>query len=360
VRVVVAMSGGVDSSVAAAMLKEEGHEVIGVTMQLWSRPDEKKGSNGSGDSGSHDAIEDAGKVAYKLGIPHHVMDFRDIFNRTIIADFCREYSEGRTPNPCVRCNQYIKFGILWERARELGADFLATGHHARIETGNSGKYLLKKGKDRQKDQSYFLCQLKQEQLSRVLFPIGNLTKDIVRQIARELGLPITDRPESQEICFIPDDNHAAFLKNQAPLPAESGPIIERQGKVLGQHQGIMFYTIGQRKGLGLTAARPLYVTAIESKRNAIVVGSKEQTYADELVTDNLNWIAGVRPEQPINVKARVRYRHPEAEAIVSPMDETSVYVKFAEPQMAITPGQAVVFYDGDTVIGGGTIIRQGR
>jgi tRNA-specific 2-thiouridylase len=360
VRVAVAISGGVDSSVAAALLKEEGHDVIGVTMQLWSRPDEKRGRNGSGDSGSHDAIEDARKVAYKLGIPHHVIDLRDIFKHTIIADFCREYSEGRTPNPCVRCNQYIKFGILWERARELGADFLATGHHARIEIDNSGKFLLKKGKDRQKDQSYFLCQLRQEQLGRSLFPIGNLTKDIVRQIAREMGLPVADRPESQEICFIPDDNHTAFLKNQAPIPVEPGPIIDREGKVLGQHRGIMFYTIGQRKGLGIAAAKPLYVTAIEPERNTIVVGNKEQTYADELVADNLNWIAAVRPEQPINVKARVRYRHPEAEAIASPMNETSVYVKFAEPQMAITPGQAVVFYDGDTVIGGGTIIRQGR
>lgn len=359
-RVAVAMSGGVDSSVAAALLKEEGHEVTGVTMQLWSRSDEKRGNNGSGSSGSHDAIEDARKVAYKLGIPHHVIDLRDVFARTIIADFCREYSEGRTPNPCVQCNKYIKFGILWERDRELGADFLATGHHARIERDNKRKYLLKKGIDRQKDQSYFLCQLKQEQLSRSLFPIGNLTKDIVRQIAREMGLPVADRPESQEICFIPDDNHATFLKNYAPIPVEQGPILNREGKVLGQHRGIMFYTIGQRKRLGLTAARPLYVTAIERERNAIVVGTKEQTYADELVADNLNWIAGMRPEQPINVKARVRYRHPEAEAIVSPMDETSVYVKFAEPQMAITPGQAVVFYDGDTVIGGGTIIRQGR
>ena len=359
-RVAVAMSGGVDSSVAAALLKEEGHEVIGVTMQLWSRPDEKRGCNGSGDSGSHDAIEDARKVAYKLGIPHHVIDLRDVFARTIIADFYREYSEGRTPNPCVQCNKYIKFDILWGRARELGADFLATGHHARIETDNSGKYLLKKGKDRQKDQSYFLCQLKQEQLGRTLFPIGNLTKDIVRQIAREMGLPVAARPESQEICFIPDDNHAAFLQNYAPIPIESGPIIDREGKVLGEHRGIMFYTIGQRKGLGLTAARPLYVTAIEPERNAIVVGSKEQTYADELVADNLNWIAGVRPEQPINVKARVRYRHPEAEAIITPQDNNTVYVKFAEPQMAITTGQAVAFYDGDNVIGGGTIIRQGR
>ena len=352
-KIAVAMSGGVDSSVAAALLQEEGHEVIGVTMQLRPLSDE---NNGNG----LDAIEDARKVAGKLDIPHHVIDLRDIFARTIIADFCREYSLGNTPNPCVLCNKYIKFGMLWEKVRELGAEFLATGHYARIETDNSGKYLLKKGKDQRKDQSYFLCQLTQEQLSRTLFPLGNLTKVKVRQIASELKLPVAERPESQEMCFIPDNDYAKFLKEYALETVAPGPIVDRQGNVLGQHEGIAFYTIGQRKGLGISAAKPLYVTAIEPERNAVVVGTKEQTYSSELVADNLNWIAASMPEQSIKVKARVRYRHPEAEAIVSPLDETSVYVKFAEPQMAITPGQAVVFYDGDTVIGGGTIIRQGR
>jgi tRNA-specific 2-thiouridylase len=355
------MSGGVDSSVAAALLKEAGHEVIGITMQLWPRSSEKNNGNGSGSCCGLDAIEDAREVARKLGIPHYVTDFRDIFARTVIADFCREYSLGRTPNPCILCNRHIKFGVLWEKARELGADFLATGHYAGVERDNNNdKYLLKKGLDRKKDQSYFLCQLEQEQLGRTIFPVGNLTKDKVRQIARELGLPVADRPESQEICFVSDDNYAKFLKNHSPVSAESGPILDREGNVLGEHRGIMFYTIGQRKGLGIAAPKPLYVTSIESEKNTIIVGTKEQTYSSELVADNLNWIAAAGPEQPINVKARVRYRHPEAEAIVSPMDETSVYVKFAEPQMAITPGQTVVFYDGDTVIGGGTIIRQGR
>ncbi len=232
------MSGGVDSSVAAALLKEAGHEVIGVTMQLWPRSDEKNDGNGSGGCCGLDAIEDARKVARKLGIPHYVMDFRDIFSRTVIADFCQEYSLGRTPNPCILCNRHIKFGVLWEKARELGADFLATGHYARVERDNdSGKYLLKKGIDRKKDQSYFLCQLKQEQLGRTLFPIGDLTKDRVRQIARELGLPVANRPESQEICFIPDNDYAKFLKNHAPVSIDSGPILDREGNVLGQHQG---------------------------------------------------------------------------------------------------------------------------
>ena len=355
------MSGGVDSSVAAALLKEAGHQVIGITMQLWPGSDEKSDGNGSGSYCGLDAIEDARKVARMLGIPHYVTDFRDIFARTVIADFCREYSLGRTPNPCIRCNRHIKFGVLWEKARELGADFLATGHYARVERDNdSGNYLLKKGVDQKKDQSYFLCQLKQEQLSRTLFPLGDMTKDKVRQIARELGLTVAAKRESQEICFIPDDDYAGFLKDRAPVSVESGPILDREGNVLGQHRGISFYTVGQRKGLGIAAARPLYVTSIKPEGNTIIVGTKEQTYSNELLADNINWIATARPEQPINVKAKVRYRHPEAEAIISPTDETSIYVKFAEPQMAITPGQAVVFYDGDTVIGGGTIIRQGR
>jgi len=359
-KVVVAMSGGVDSSVAAALLKQEGYDVIGATMQL--RPsDENNNGNGRQSSPGLDAVADARKVAEKLGIPHHVIDLRDVFARAIIADFCREYSLGRTPNPCVRCNQLIKFGILWEKARELGADFLATGHYARIEKdGTTGKNLLKKGKDPLKDQSYFLCRLTPEQLGFTLFPLGNLTKTGVRQIARELGLPVAARPESQEICFIPGDDYAAFLQNYAPAAASPGPILDSKGNVLGQHRGIMFYTIGQRKGLGIAAPQPLYVTAIEPERNAVIVGAKEQTYTDELVADNFNWLSGSAPVYPITVKARVRYRHPEAEAIVSLLDKTSIHVKFSAPQMAVTPGQTVVFYDGDTVIGGGTIIKQGR
>ena len=349
-KVVIAMSGGVDSSVAAALLKEEGHEVIGATMQVIS-----SGNRATG-AGTH-----AGQVAHKLGIPHHIMDFRDIFSRRVIDDFCREYSRGRTPNPCVLCNKDIKFGILRERAGELGADFIATGHHTRVERDeNSGNYLLKKGADKQKDQSYFLCRLDQEQLSNVMFPVGNLTKKKVRQIARELGLSVADKPESQEICFIPDDDYAGFLENHVPGTARPGPILDREGNTLGEHRGIIYYTVGQRKGLNIAAAEPMYVIAIDAERNAVIAGTKEQTYSTELVAGNLNWIAMPAPESPIKVKARVRYRHAEAEATVSPLDDNSVYVKFAEPQMAITPGQTVVFYEGDTVIGGGTITRQGR
>ncbi|MHB8105093.1 MAG: tRNA 2-thiouridine(34) synthase MnmA [Dehalococcoidales bacterium] len=347
-KIAAAMSGGVDSSVAAALLKQAGHEVIGVTMRL------------TNSRNSEAAVEDARKVAAKLGIPHHAIDLRDVFNRVIIDEFCREYLLGNTPNPCILCNRYIKFGILREKVKELGADFLATGHYARIEKNKNGKLLLKKGKDKRKDQSYFLCQLTAEQLEHTLFPVGNLTKVKVRQIAEEMALPTAARPESQEICFIPNDDYAGFLKDRAPEQIKPGPIFDREGNLLGQHQGIIFYTIGQRKGLGIAAGNLLYVTDIDPASNAVIVGGKEQTYSSELVADNLNWLAIAAPEKPFKAKARVRYRHMEAAVIVSPLDKTHVHVKFIEPQMAITPGQSVVFYDGDTVIGGGRIIRQGR
>jgi tRNA-specific 2-thiouridylase len=356
VKVVVAMSGGVDSSVAAALLKEEGHDVVGATMRLWPPAKDKSGSSRSDTCCGLDAVEDARKVAYSLGIPHYIMNFRDIFSQKIIADFCQEYQLGRTPNPCIRCNRYVKFGALMDRAREMGADFMATGHYARIEPDETaGTYLLKKGADPRKDQSYFLCKLTQEQLKHTMFPIGNLTKDRVRESASELDIPVAPRPESREICFIPDDDYPRFLKDYIPRTAEPGPILDARGNVLGRHQGIMFYTIGQRRGLGIAAEEPLYVTAIKPERNAVVVGTREQTYGSELIATDLNWIAIASPEHPIKVRARVRYRHPEAEATVTPLDEASVYVKFTEPQMAITAGQAIVFYDGDTVIGGGTI-----
>jgi tRNA-specific 2-thiouridylase len=347
-KIVVAMSGGVDSSVAAALLKQAGNEVIGITMMLTNTPQSRK------------TIGNARKVAKILGIPHHVIDLQDIFKRAIIIDFCREYGSGRTPNPCIQCNRQIKFGILWEKAKELGADFLATGHYARIEKTNGDKYLLKKGKDKGKDQSYFLCRLTQEQLKRTLFPIGNLTKVKVRKIAEEIGLPITTRPESQEICFVTDDDHKRFLKDNYRGKIKTGPITDNQGNKLGEHKGIMFYTVGQRKGLGISAPKPLYVTAINAQKNTIIVGPKEQVYSRELVADNLNWIAGAVPKKSIKAKTRVRYRHPEADSIVNIIDASNAHVKFNKPQISVTPGQAVVLYDGDTVIGGGRIIQQGK
>ncbi|MGD1118974.1 MAG: tRNA 2-thiouridine(34) synthase MnmA [Dehalococcoidales bacterium] len=346
------MSGGVDSSVAAALLKQAGHEVSGATMQLYTSHDTKN---------KPDAVTDARKVAEKLGIQHHIIDLRDVFAREIIAYFCDVYRAGRTPNPCVRCNRLIKFGVMMEKARELGAEFLATGHYARLEKDKaSGKYLLKKGKDPLKDQSYFLCRLMQEQLAHTLFPLGDMSKTEVRKMAREMGLPTAEKPESQEICFVPGDDHASFLASHAPAAPQTGPIYDSGGKRLGQHQGIMYYTIGQRKGLGIAASAPLYVTAIEAENNVVIVGSKAQTYSDALVAGDINWVSGTAPEFPLKVKAKVRYRHPEAEATITAIDKDNVYVKFAAPQMAIAPGQSVVFYDGDNVIGGGTIFKQGR
>ncbi|MFC1955305.1 tRNA 2-thiouridine(34) synthase MnmA, partial [Chloroflexota bacterium] len=353
--------GGVDSSVAAALLKEEGYQVIGMTMQIWPRNGQSHEADESGSRRGTDATQDAKSIACKLGIPHHVMDFRDTFAQKVIADFCREYSLGRTPNPCIRCNQYIKFGVLLQRARELDADFMATGHHARIERDKTATaHFLKKGVDQNKDQSYFLYSLNQEQLSHTLLPIGNLSKDRVREMARESGLSIANKPESQEICFIPDDDYARFLKDYIPQADKPGPILDEQGNILGSHRGILHYTIGQRKGLGISTKEPSYVISIEPERQAIVVGSKKAAYGNELIASGLNWITITRLEKPILAKAKIRYRHQEVEVEITPMDEYKVYVKFKEPQLAITPGQAIVFYDGDTVIGGGTIEQARR
>jgi len=357
VKVVIAMSGGVDSSVAAAMLKKEGYEVIGATMQVWPSKELAYEADKFGGCCGLDAVSDAKRVANKLGIPHYVMNFRDIFAEKVISDFCREYSLGRTPNPCIRCNEHIKFDALLRRAKELNADFVATGHYARIEHDEiSGRYLLKKGIDRSKDQSYVLYVMTQNQLRHALTPLGGLTKERARQIARELGLPVADKAESQEICFIPDGDYTRFVREYVPRAATPGPILDRDGNTLGQHRGILFYTVGQRKGLGISAREPLYVIDIDPERNAIVVGTGREIYRDELIASHLNWIAIEPPQRPLELKAKIRYRHREADAVITPLSNGDrVHVKFKQPQMAITPGQAVVFYDEDTVVGGGTI-----
>ncbi len=343
-KVAIALSGGVDSAVAAARLKQQGHEVTGATMRVVPGDDRAAGA--------------AAAIARKLGIPHHVFDLTDAFEKYVIADFCREYAGGRTPNPCVRCNQYIKFGALLDRVRETGADWLATGHHARIERDSGGGCLLKKGRDRDKDQSYFLAQLSQEQLSRTLFPIGDMTKDEVRKLAAEFGLAdCAAGAESQEICFIPGGDRVKFLRERGVGQDKPGPIRDAQGNVLGTHRGIGAYTVGQRRGLGIAAAAPHYVTAIAPEENAITVGTRQETLATELVTGDLNWLAGDAPETTIECMARVRHRHPEAAARLTPRGKGEYHVRFSQPQAAIAPGQAVVFYAGDTVLGGGTILR---
>ena len=342
------MSGGVDSSVAAALLKEQGYDVVGMTIRV------KPGDD------SDDDIQVAQKVADKLGIAHHAVDCRELFSRKVVDHFCSEYSRGRTPNPCVRCNEYVKFATLLNKARELGAEFVATGHYARIERdGSSGKYQLKKGRDSGKDQSYFLYFFQQDIMGRILLPLGEMRKEDVRDIARSLDLASADREESHDVCFVAKGDYRGFVGARMPQAGESGPILDRQGNELGRHRGILSYTIGQRKGLRLSYDEPQYVLAIDVGRNAIVVGSKADVYGDELIASELNWIEFDALEQPIEVKAKIRYRHREGDALVTPVSNGEVNIKFAQPQMAITPGQAVVFYRGSTVVGGGTIERVG-
>jgi tRNA-specific 2-thiouridylase len=300
----------------------------------------------------------AREVAEILAIPHHTVDFRDVFAQQVIVDFCLQYSLGRTPNPCVNCNRMIKFGALLEKAAELGAAAMATGHYARIEKSSvNTRYLLSKGLDRTRDQSYFLYKLTQTQLAAAIFPLGNLTKDTVRKIALEMGLPSVKRKESREICFIPDDDYPRFLREHVIAEMPAGQIIDKQGKILGIHNGIINYTVGQRKGLGISSPTPLYVVAIDSINNTVIVGEKKDVFAGEFIVSDLNWIAFAKITEPLSLKTRIRYLHAEAEAVITPIEDDKINVKFVEPQMAVTPGQAAVFYDGEVVVGGGTIER---
>ena len=352
-RVIVAMSGGVDSSVAALLLKEKGCDVIGVTMKIWNgkTPGKEGVRHACYGPGESEDIEDARKVAQILGIPFHIFDLRQEYKTDVLDYFSHEYLSGRTPNPCLVCNRKIKFDALVKKAQDSGIefDYFATGHYARVEYDNAQRrWLLKKSRQLRKDQSYFLYSLSQEQLIHTLFPLGNYTKKEVKKMAQSFGLGIDNKPESQN--FIAG-GYSSLFKAQA----QPGPILNKHGEILSKHRGIPFYTIGQRKGLGVSAGEPLYVTTIDPKRNAIVVGTKEELYEDELIASDLNWIAIKELKQPLNVRARIRYRHNEAEATVAPLNKDKIHVKFKEPQMAITPGQAVVFYDGDIVVGGGVI-----
>jgi len=352
------MSGGVDSSVAAAMLQERGFDVTGVTMNLFSLPGELCRSEDLRSCCGRKAVEDAHRVAICLGIPHFIVDLRREFEAEVIADFAREYGRGRTPNPCIRCNERIKFKLFLERARRLGANSIATGHHARVTKNLSeSRFLLRKGKDRAKDQSYFLYRLTQAQLARTLMPVGDLTKAEVRAIARHLGLPVAEKAESQETCFAPLGDYPGFLAGRAPSAFRPGPILNLEGRVLGEHKGIGNYTIGQRRGLGISAPHPLYVVAINARRNAVIGGEEKDLFCRKLQASRVHWIDGGRLEKPIRVKAKIRYKHPEAEAVVVPLSPGRVRVEFGRPQRAVTPGQSVVFYSRDVVLGGGLIDR---
>ena len=352
------MSGGVDSSVAAALLKEQGYDVVGVTMNLFSLPKDYCQSENLKSCCGWKATEDAYRVAISLGISHYVVDFRKPFEKSVISDFCEEYAQGRTPNPCIRCNQHIKFDVLLKKMKALEADTLATGHHARIEYDKQNKrYILKKGKDRKKDQSYFLYPLTQKQLSRTLMPVGDYTKEEVRKKAQAFGLPVAERPESQEICFVPDNDYAGFLQSRIPEAFHPGPVVDSENRLLAQHKGIVYYTIGQRRGMGISAAHPLYVLSIRSDKNTIVVGPEKELYKKNLLASRLNLISSEKITKPLKVKARIRYKHREAVALVIPVDSDKARVEFERAQRAITPGQSVVFYDVDSVIGGGIIDR---
>ncbi len=349
-RVVTAMSGGVDSSVAAAILKERNFEVIGITMQIREHTENSGGCCGLA------GIEDAKAAADRLGIPHYVLNFRDIFRERVISNFCEEYRQGRTPNPCIRCNQYVKFDALLGKAEELGADYIATGHYAKIGYDSRRKrYLLMKGVDSGKDQSYVLYTLTQKQLKRTLMPLAAFTKKQVREIAGEKRLPAADRPESQEICFIQDKTYREFLEKYIPEGVSPGPIMNKSGDIIGEHQGVIHYTIGQRKGIGIAAGEPLYVTAIETENNSIIVGKEEDVYSRQLTANDVNYIAVEGIRGPVRLMAKIRYLHQASPALVCRLNKDELKVRFHEPQRAITPGQAVVFYDGDSVVGGGTI-----
>jgi len=340
------MSGGVDSSVAAALLLETGYTVVGFTMVNFTLEQDRL----------DDHVSQAKKAADLLKIEHEVIDLSSDFKDRVIQYFCREYSQGLTPNPCIRCNREIKFGLLMNRARDYGFDYFATGHYVRKYFDDQNKrFILKKARNKAKDQSYFLYGLTQKQLEGSLFPVGEMKKEEVRKKAVSLGLPAAYRRESQEICFIPDNDYVNFLKKNIPGSFRPGPILDRNQKQVGTHGGILHFTIGQRKGLGIAAPHPLYVLEMDVRNNAVVVGKDEELKEKSLIASQLNLIAVSEIDHPLPVKARIRYKHKEADAVVIPLDKNRVRVEFSEPQRAVTPGQSVVFYDGDSVIGGGII-----
>jgi tRNA-uridine 2-sulfurtransferase len=354
-RVVCGMSGGVDSSATAALLLEQGYDVIGITLKLWPQDCVNRAED---KCCGPQAVTDARSVCDRLGIPYYLIDEAAEFQKHVIQYFADEYKAGRTPNPCVMCNQNLKFGRLIDRADQLGADFIATGHFARIEKSADGsRYLLKRGRDSRKDQSYFLFSLRQDQLARALFPLGEKTKSDTRAVARHCNLKTADKEESMEICFVPDNNYGGFLQQANLVHAHRGEIVDMSGKILGHHEGIEFYTIGQRRGLGITTPEPVYVIELDPESNRVVVGDDSALERDEFIATNCNWIPFDKLTEPMEVTAKIRYNHPGTPATVTPVNNGSVKVKLHTSQRAITPGQAAVFYQGDVVAGGGWIAR---
>ncbi|MBE0478086.1 tRNA 2-thiouridine(34) synthase MnmA [Candidatus Aerophobetes bacterium] len=347
------MSGGVDSSTGAYLLKEGGFEVIGISMKLW---------DGGGKCCSLNDFEDARKVAQKLSIPLYTLNLVEEFEKEVVEYFCQEYSNARTPNPCIICNEKIKFGALLDKAKKIDAPFIATGHYAKVEQNlSTQRYSLKKGEDAKKDQSYFLFSLSQIQLSHIIFPLFNLTKREVRQIAACAELPVYNKKESQEICFIPQKNYNEFLKKRA-LDSffKPGLIKDKNGRELGEHAGIHLFTVGQRKGIGGGRKKPFYVIEINKEENTVVVGEREDGYAKTMQIAKVNWVSIPEPQEAIFARVKIRYQHPESLATIYPLNEKKCRVDFLHPQWAITPGQAAVFYEKDTLLGGGWIEKVGR
>ncbi len=355
-RVVVGMSGGVDSSVTAALLKQQGHEVIGVTLNVWPRLDAVPEIEREDACCALGAVEDARRVADRLEIHYYVLNFREVFETKVIQDFVQTYARGRTPNPCIRCNQFIKFDALLVKARQLGAQYVATGHYARVEhgTGAGGRHRLRKAVDGNKDQSYVLYVMSQERLGAALMPLGAYCKQETRQLAADLRLSVANKPESQEICFVPFKRYGEFLERYAPDVLRPGPIVDGAGRVVDEHRGIALHTIGQRRGLGVAAGAPVFVTAIQPETNTVVVGPAQDLLKQECLVAEVNWIEGKPPARPRRALAKTRYRAPEVPCTAVSEGE-KLRVVFDEPQRAVTPGQALCLYEGEYVLGGGTI-----
>lgn len=346
------MSGGVDSSVAAYLLKEQGYDVIGVTMQIWQ--EDKEYEEREGGCCSLSAVDDARRVADKIGIPFYVLNFRDSFKKNVIDYFIDEYMEGKTPNPCIACNKYLKFDELLKKAQGIGADYIATGHYAKIEEHN-GRYILVKSDDDKKDQTYALYNMTQEQLAHTLMPCGEYTKDRIREIAKEIGLDVHNKKDSEEICFISHNNHGKYISEAMPGKVKQGNFVDKDGNILGKHKGIVYYTIGQRKGLGLAMGRPVFVTDINPLTNEVVVGAEEDIFKTDLICKDINFIAFDNLDKSLELKAKIRYSAKPATATITPLENGKVRVSFKEKQRAITKGQSVVFYLDDLVVGGGII-----